>query len=264
MKAKDFEFDGKCLSDFGCMIVNFSKKGLETIDGAEITFNMTSNLGGSKYHLTSAVYESCLETTIQIAKYSCSADIQEILPIEFRELSKWLNRKKFLKFKILDEEHIDLYYNASVNSINRIELDGHLMGLELNIVTDSPHALKEPKAIVIKNLVQDGKHSLHDTSYEEGFIYPFMEIEIVEGGNLDIYNAIEDRHTYIANCVAGEIITMDYPVIQSSISSHDIQNEFNWQFFRVANTYENNKNDLTISLPCIIKLKYSPIIKVGL
>lgn len=264
MKAKDFEFDGKKLSNSGFIIVNFGDKGLETIDGAEITFNTVSSLNGSIHHMISTSYESCLETTIQIAKHSCSTGIQEILPTEFREISRWLNRRNFSKFKLLDESHIDLYYMASVVSIGKIELDGRLVGLELNIITNSPHAFKEPRIITINNTVQDGKHSINDTSYEEGYIYPQMEITVRQNGNLKIHNAIENRDTYIANCKVNEVITMDYPVIQSSDSSHNIQNDFNWKFFRIANTYDNSRNDLTISLPCFIKIKYSPIVKVGL
>ena len=264
MKTIDFELDNKCLSDFGFIICKFDSSGVETINGAQITFNTVSTLSGSKHEFISSVYENNLETTIQICKYSCNTDIQEITATEHREISKWLSRRRFLKFKLLDEEHIDLYYMAAVTNISRIELDGRLMGLELNIITNSPHAFKEPKTIIIKNTEQDGKHSINDTSYEEGHLYPFMEIEILEDGDLNIYNAIENRNTFIANCVAGEIITMDYPVIQSSISSHSIQNDFNWNFFRVANTFDNSRNDLTVSIPCTIKLVYSPIVKVGL
>ena len=108
------------------------------------------------------------------------------------------------------------------------------------------------------------KASLNDTSYEEGYIYPKMEIKIKKDGDLIIHNSIENRETYIANCKSGEVITLDYPVIQSSDSSHNIQNDFNWTFFRVANTYDNSRNDLVITLPCSIKSKYSPIVKVGL
>lgn len=315
MKASDFEFNGKCLSEFGCIIANFDGgKGLETIDGAEIAFNTISSLGGSIHHLVSSVYESCLETTIQIAKYSCSAGIQEITATEHRNLVKWLSQKKFAKFKILDEDHIDLYYNVAFSSISKIELDGRLMGLELNIITNSPHALKEPKTVIIQsrylyawekfyaingngkgestgryvtsydrnsypdNGIKDNyyyvyveekkefhnKHSINDISHEEGYIYPYIEITVNQVGDLNIHNAIENRETIIKNCRVGEIITMDYPVITSSDSSHNIQNDFNWQFFRVANTYGNSRNDLTISLPCTIKIKYSPIVKVGL
>ena len=187
----------------------------------------------------------------------------EITSTELRELTKWLNRKKFLKFKILDEDYIDLYFEASFN-ISRIEIDGKVYGLELEVTTNRPFALKEPRHITIKNTVQNGKHYVNDTSYEEGYIYPETEITVNQDGDLSIHNAIEDRTTFIANCKSGEVITMSYPVIQSSIASHNIQNDFNWNFFRVANTYENSRNDLTISIPCTIKLKYSPIIKVGL
>ena len=264
MKAFDFSYENKKLSDFGFVICNFGDKGLDTVsDGSQISFNTIPVAGGTKHELTSAQYEDCLGTTIQICKYSCNGSIQEITSTEHRNLTKWLNRKKFLKFKPMSKEYIDLYFEASFN-VSRIELDGRLFGLELEVVTNRPFALKEPRIININNTVNNGKHSINDTSHEEGYIYPHTEIVVANGGNLNIHNAIEDRNTYIANCVAGEVITMDYPVIKSSISSHNIQNDFNWNFFRVANTYENSRNDLTISLPCSIKIEYSPIVKVGL
>ena len=264
MKAYDFIYGERSLHEFGMIICNFGSKGLDTVsDGAQISFNTTPVLGGSKHRLVSTQYENCLETTIQICKYSCADGIQEITPTEHRELTKWLNRKRFLKFKPLSEEYIDLYFEASFN-ISRIEIDNRLFGLELQVITNRPFALKEAKTIIINNASNNGIHSIHDTSHEEGYIYPYTEIEVLQDGDLNIYNAIEGRNTYIANCTSGEIIIMDYPVIQSSISSHNIQNDFNWNFFRVANTYENNRNDLTISLPCTIKVEYSPIIKVGL
>lgn len=264
MKAYDFMYGDKYLSDFNFIICNFGSKGLDTVsNGSQITFNTIPTFGGSKHELTSATYEDCLETTIQICKSPCHGDIMEISSAEFREMTKWLSRKKFLKFKIIDEDYIDLYFEAAFN-ISRIEIDDKLYGLELEVKTNRPFALKEPRVIHIKNLVQDGTYSLNDISHEEGYIYPHTEVTVGEDGDLNIYNAIEDRNTYIANCVAGEIITMDYPVIQSSVSSHNIQNDFNWNFFRVANTFENSRNDLTISIPCTIRVEYSPIVKVGL
>ena len=264
MKAYDFQYGEHNLCDFGMILCKFDSGGLDTIsDGSEITFNTVSIQNGAKSELVSTVYENNLETTLQICKHSCTGGVQEITATEHRELTKWLSRKKFLKLKILDEDHIDLYYEAIIN-VSKIELDGKLYGLELTVQTNRPFALKEPRIIMIKNTETNGKHSINDTSHEEGYIYPHTEIVITESGNLNIHNAIEDRNTYIANCTAGEVITMDYPIIQSSISSHNIQNDFNWNFFRVANTFENSRNDLTISIPCTIKIEYSPIVKVGL
>lgn len=264
MKAYDFSYGDKNLSDYGFIICNFGDKGLDTVsDGCQISFNTISVLGGAKHELTSVQYDECLETTIQICKHSCSSGVQEITETEHRQLTRWLNRKRFLKLKIFDEDHMDLYYEARIN-VSKIEFNGQLIGLELNVLTNRPFALRDPKTINIKNLTLNGKHSFNDISHEEGFIYPYTEITMNASGNLKIHNAIENRDTYIANCVAGEVITMDYPVIQSSISSHKIENDFNWSFFRVANTYDNSRNVLTISLPCSIKVTYSPIVKVGL
>ena len=264
MKAFDFEFASKKLSSFGMIICDFGSKGLDTIsNGSKVSFNTVPVLGGSKHELTSVAYEECLESTIQICKNHCDSDVKEISSTEFRELTKWLCRKKFLKFKILDEDYIDLYFEAAFN-VSRIEIGGKLYGLELEVKTNRPFALKEPRILVVKNTIENGKHSINDTSHEEGFIYPHTEITISEDGDLSIYNAMENRTTLITGCVAGEVITMDYPVIQSSVSSHNIQNDFNWNFFRVANTFENSRNDLTISIPCTIKIEYSPVVKVGL
>ena len=312
MKAMDFEFNNRCLSEFGMILCQFGgSNGLETVtDGAPISFTTVPTMNGSKHNLTSSQYEDCLETTWQICKLSCSGGIQEITPIEHRNLTAWLCRKNFLRLKILDEAHIDLYYEAKID-ISRIEIDGKLYGLELTVTTNRPFAVKEARTILIsceegrevygwekynsgsefevvrlgyvtskdENAYPSGLHtdgyqyipvgevykaSINDTSYEEGYIYPHTEIIVGEDGDLKIHNAIENRETFIANCVANEVITLDYPIIHSSVPSHNIQNDFNWNFFRVANTFGNSRNDLTISLPCTIKIKYSPIVKVGL
>lgn len=265
MEAYDFSYGSKNLSDFGFILCNFGGyKGLESVsDGCQITFNTVPVLGGSKHNLMSTEYEECLEDVWQICKHSCDGGIQEIKESDHREITKWLNRKKFLKLKILDQSHMDIYYEAVFN-ISKIKIDGKLFGFELEVKTNAPFAFKEPKTINIKNTVANGKHSINDTSHEEGHIYPLTEITVNQNGDLKIYNAIENRSTYIANCIAGEIITMDYPIIKSSISSHKIENDFNWNFFRIANTYDNSRNDLTISIPCSIKITYSPVVKVGL
>ena len=91
-----------------------------------------------------------------------------------------------------------------------------------------------------------------------------MEIEILEGGDLSIYNDLDKRTMVIKNCVSEEKITLDYPIISSSLPSHKIQNDFNWDFFRIVNTFRTKRNNLTVSLPCNITIKYSPIIKLGI
>lgn len=264
MKAFDFSYDNKNLSDFGMIICQFSAEGLVTkVNGGQATFNTVSTLNGKKFELVDTQYEECANNVIQICKTPCFGNIMEISPTEFTNLTRWLSRNRFLKLKIFDEYYLGLYFEARFK-ISKIELDGVLVGLELEIETNTPYARKDPQSITIDNKVADGKHSINDISQEEGFIYPYTEITVNKSGNLNIHNLLENRHTSIKNVTAGEVITLDYPIIKSSDQNHKIQNDFNWNFFRIANTYEQSRNDVIISLPCTIKLKYSPIVKVGL
>jgi cellulose synthase/poly-beta-1,6-N-acetylglucosamine synthase-like glycosyltransferase len=122
------------------------------------------------------------------------------------------------------------------------------------------HQLDYPKDKLHITWVTDGSS---DDTNERLKAYPDVEIICKQDGNLVIHNSIEDRDTVIKNCIAGEVITMKYPVIASSIQSHQIQNDFNYNFFRVANNYRDRVNKITFSLPCTMKISYNPIRKVG-
>lgn len=264
MYATNFEYDGKFLSDFGCMICTFGSSDFETVDnGSVISFSTVTALDGSKYMLSSSSYDGYLESTIQICKSRKDNILHEFTVEEFRRLAKWLNRKQFHKLRFISEDYIDIYFEASFN-INRIEIAGKIVGLELNIITNRPFGKQEFDEIDISGSTENWEYLIFDTSDDEGFNYAKLTITINQSGNLSIYNAIEDRTTYVANCTQGEVITMEYPFITSSLASHKIQNDFNWNFFRLANTVDNIMNEITVSLPCDIVLSYSPTVKIGL
>lgn len=265
MKSYNFEYDNRCLSDYGFIICSFDNNGVKTVNnGSTITFNTVSTMKGAKHELVSTEYKDCLTTTFQICKHPCMTNAEEITLEESREIMKWLNRKGYHKFKLLDSyEYMDYYFEASFN-VSKIEFNGEIYGFELEVVTNRPYALQEPISFVIKNIQENGTKRIYSKSDDEGYIYPEMEITIDEDGDFEIYNSIEDRTMHISNCKAGEVIKMNYPIIESSLASHKIQNDFNWKFFRIANSFEDKANELTISLPCTIKMKYSPIVKISI
>ena len=267
MKAYDFEYDQLRLSDKGFMICRFDSGGIDTIlNGAEITFNTVSTMRGMKHELTSAEYEECLTATFQICKNLCDDRNIEISLEDTRDIMRWLNRKNFHKFRLLDDEYTGIYFEASFN-VSKIEMDGKTVGFELEMFTNRPFALYDTVVHTIKNIKAGSTKSIFSKSDEEGYIYPDMVIEIDGDGTFEIYNDFEDRTMRIANCKRGEIITINYPLIESSLGEEretKIQNDFNWEFFRIASTFKNRLNEFTISLPCTIKIKYSPIIKVGI
>jgi hypothetical protein len=264
MKSYDFEYDGLNLSDKGFIICKFGSNGTETIsNGSHITFNTVPTLRGAKHELTSTQYSDCLSTNFQICKHPCQTSDTEISVDEMRDIMRWLNRKEFHKFKLLNTEYINIFFEASFN-VSRIENNGRLVGFELNVITNRPYALHEPIPITIKNMQENGEFKIYSQSDDEGYIYPEMEITINSDGNFEIFNSLENRAMKIMNCKAGEVITVDYPMIKSSLNEHRIQNDFNWQFFRIANSFRNSINKIEVSIPCTIKMKYSPVVKVGI
>lgn len=264
MRFYDFEYDGLNLSNKGFIICKFGSDGTKTVsNGSNITFNTVSTMNGAKYELTSSEYDDFITSKFQICKHPCIADSMEISLNEYRDIMRWLNRKEFHKLKFLNEEYMNIFFEASFN-VSKIEINGKIYGFELEMFTNRPYALREPIYHTIKNLQENGEKTISSISDEDGYIYPQMEITINQDGDLEIYNDFEKRTMKIANCKSGEIINVNYPIIESSIPSHKIQNDFNWKFFRIAKSFKNRKNDIKISLPCIIKIKYYPIIKVGI
>lgn len=270
MKALDFEFDNIRLSDKGFMLCKFDSGGVDTVsNGSEITFNTVSTSRGVKHELTSIEYGDYITATFQVCSNLCDGRGEEISLEDARDIMRWLNRKNFHKFRLLDDEYSGIYFEASFN-VSKIEIDGKLYGFELEMFTNRPFAIAEP--VTVKFDAEAGEViNIYSKSDDEGYVYPNMEITIKEAGNLTITNYMEDRKMTINNCEAGEVITIEYPMISSSLGNNRktetaslIQNDFNWVFFRLASTFKNRLNQVEISIPCSVKLTYSPIVKVGI
>lgn len=267
MHACDFEYDGLYLSDFGFVICRFdSASDVESVNpGSQITFNTVSRNRGKKHSLTGTRYEECIEASFDICKDPSSHDDLRITDNEYRELMRWLNRNTFCKFSIVDDENIEMeprYYNASFN-IEKYKIDDILYGLNLSMITDAPFGYGAER--ILKFDIEDTSKSyaLIDTSDEIGYIYPSVKIECKTDGTILITNDKERCTTQIKNCHAGEVITIngDALTLSSTDNTHKIYNDFNFEFLKIGNTFNDRVNRLTISLPCKLEIRYTPIVK---
>ena len=279
MNFTDFEYNGRRLSEFGCIIccIN-SGGGLETKDiGNKITFNKLNFKGknnAQRFKLADTTYEEAFTTTFEIAKYNCNnVNDNYMSDEEARTLVKWLNQKTFHKFKMIytDGQFSNIYYNGSFN-IQMIVLGEKILGLSLTFESESPYGFYEP---IIYNMDFSGDNKefcIYDSSDESGFIYPEVKIEILEDGNLTLSNSMSEEKTVISGCTVGEIITLDgnNKLISSNKRDSTISNYFNYNFPKVINKNdefyseeEYAKNVYATNLKCNISLSYSPIAKIG-
>ena len=271
VSATDFEYDGQRLSSRGMIICSFdSKSGVTNSEpGSVITFNRVQRNGGRHHSMSSAVFNDCYTAVFHICKDPCQvrSDLYEEMKIssdEYRSLMRWLNRREFLPFRLYDEDlnGSTYYYDASFN-IKKIFVGDVLYGLELSMETDGPFAYGEE--VIVSGTIGSAGSSLEitDTSDDVGYLYPEVRITATGAGDISITSSYDNAATTIKNCTAGEVITLsgDAMTITSSVSTHNIANDFNYEFLKIGNTMENNVNTITASAPCQVTLRYHPIIK---
>lgn len=271
MRAIDFEYDNRYLSDYGFIICDFNfGSGANEIDaGSTITFNKISRHSGKKYSLSSTQYDECITTSFDICKNPDIYDPEdmEISNDEYRDIMRWLNRREFLKFQVIDDgndnfERDTCYYNASFN-IDKIKINEKLYGMRLKMETDKPFGYGQEQSVSWTFSDSNVSKILSDISDEIGYIYPTVIITINRNGDLSLYNELENCTTVIKNCKVGEVITLDGDthIITTTYISHDVCNDFNYEFFRIGNTINNRNNRISVSLPCNVVIKYTPTIK---
>lgn len=270
MYAANFEFDGKTLSDFGMMICSFEgKSGIETVSsGSDITFNQIQTTGSNRFNLYSSAYPSAYTTTFQICRHPDIIKSQEeaYLSTELVSmLQRWLCRKEYHKFKLLQENYEYLYWNATF-SAKQINSAHGIVGMELTLYTDAPFAYSE-EITAEYHCLAETSFDLYDASDEIGFIHPNMEITFLsDGETFTLKNSMDYKILKIKHCSADEKIYIDgkNQIISTSVPSHNIVNDFNYFFPKIVNTYSNNQNTFTPNMDCNIKISYSPIKKIGL
>lgn len=265
--ATNFLYDNEKLSDYGMILCQFDSNTTETISvGNNLTFNTVKTNASDRNCLASAAYEEPLSATFQICKCDCLTDDKYISPEELTALLRWLARRDgYHKFQLYQEGLEGTFFRGSFNNVQQIKVGGKICGLELTFVTDSPYGY-EDICFDFTTAAFVG-YSIFNMSNETGHLYPAEFVcKCLESGDLQIHNSLEDRITEIKNCVKDEIIMIDgnHKVIETSVPTHKLYNDFNYNYFRLGNTYDDNLNIITTSLPCEIHIGYELVRKVGL
>lgn len=270
MIATDFKYDNEKLSDYQLMLCEFDSNGSNTISiGNNLTFNTLQPSGSDKSILANAKYneDSVLTVKLQVCKNTCLQIADSIISLdEISYITRWLGRKEYHEFRIYQDEYEGIFFNGSFNNFNAITVDGKIYGLEFTFVADSPYGYLDTVSLDFTTTA-NVSYDITNLSHETGLLYPKkFTCKCLTGGNLEIYNSIEDRKTVINNCIEDEIISSEgeKKIIESNVKTHLLYNDFNYKYFRLANSYYNNINSITTSLPCEIHIEYNPIRKVGI
>lgn len=269
MYAVDFEFDGRRLSDFGCILISFAGMTEGSApSGADIVFSSEKSSFSDLYNIFSSYYNGPYSATFSICKNPCDTEsngLPHLTPLEVSTLQRWLCRRtKCCKFKPLADGYEDLYWNGWFSSQQHM-LGGNIVGLDLTFTADAPYAYMEDVELHFETDA-DESFIVNSVSFEEGYIIPDMTITFQSGGEFTLINDRDQKTMRIQNCSAGEVITISgkYLTIESSDLNHNLALDFNFVFPRIFNTVDETENVFTPNLACNIDIKYTPAFKVGL
>ncbi len=268
----DFYFNGQKLSDHGCIVVGFNTAFQDSIQFSDITFETIKNRSGESNKIVNAKYDNVLSSTFDVCKNPClyKTDEEKIFSdVEISDFMRWVNQKKYFKFKPIyeNDSYQELYFLGSFTSISGIIINGKVIGFTLTFTSNAPFGYADEKEYIASLSSPSDQFIFYDDSDEIGFCYPdFFQIECLSNGNLEFHNNRDTRSTVINNCLKNEVIIMDCSskIIQSSLNHPSLYNDFNYNYPRIFNDINDRFNIFSASISCNIKIKYSPIRKVGI
>lgn len=281
MRAEDFEYDGRLLSDIGMEIVQFdSGSGLETTTaGSALSLDTISTRSGRAFPLVATHYDEVFTANISI----CKPDGATVTTGEYRYIMHWLNQKQYKKLRILADELVGICFYGTFN-IEKVEHLGRIVGFNLEFTSNAPFGYGDQMQDSF-SLTANSSHIIDDNSDEFGDI-PFDSLVITCGdsGDLELTNAFDNRTTVIKNCTVGEVITINGKTMTVTSSlNRNVYDDFNFVYPTLSTTViidellgihpeltsdrheeaENRKyNDFSSTLPCSIVAVYTPIRKV--
>lgn len=269
---KDFEYDGKRLSDFNSVLSSDSGNGVQTVNaGNTIDFQTVELPFLKKVKTTKNKYGEMLTATLSIVKNPC--DSRYIYTQnEANGIYRWLNRMEFASFTPIyeDENWSQVFYHASFNvSTKRIGND--IVGFDLEMITDAPFAYYKEMVFSKTAVTSSNTLAFNDSSDEAGYQYPIVTIKCNAAGTLTLSNAADpDNDVVVKNCLKNEVITFsgDTKSISSSVAHTTLYDDFNYKYPRVVNSVEKNskdvrRNEYSTSISTDVTITYSPICKVS-
>lgn len=263
--ASQYIFDGILCDTYNLRLCSFEDNGgLQTSSaGSTIELTTAKHPHSNKWARYNAQYSAPIEFTIQVMK----TDGSEIDALEQEYINRWMIRRDDYKwFQFGQTDYMDIFFNVQVTESNILSVGNRNIGMSFKCVTDSPFGYSEIKTNTY--VFTNGNYINHiDQSSEIGYLYPTMEITIATAGTFGLTNAIDDNRLFkIDNCTVGEVITVDCEnkIITSTKHTHALYDDFNYNFFRFANTFSSSLNRLTATGDATVKFTYRLPRKVGI
>lgn len=262
IRTDRFMFDGKnSYTDFNLLVCNIGKEEDDTTSaGSKFTKKTHYSHTLKKWIYYGYEYEEHLTFTFDVIKNPCKTSNEAFTSNDIQSITNWLMRTDGDKEFYLPDKNIRFFgtcTNIDIKSVGEKKI-----GLSITLETNAPFGYSDLKECELSNssTAQSAK-TIYSYSTEEGKNFVDIKIECFHDTNVIIKN--DYGELTINNCVKGEVITIngETKVITSSVGTHKIYNDFNFQYLYIdkGNNYFEISGDDTF----YVWITYRDIYKVG-
>lgn len=241
-KVVDFTYDSKSSRDIGLKIVNFSSGGMDT-DSIGIPFEIEeTKIKRNPIPLFYGVEVTPkLSFKLQLAYLPDGLEGQNLITRQtMGAISKWLFKREYKLFKIMDTDYTNIVYNCMFQNPKQIQIGNIPYGIEVDVICDRPYGFY-PKTIS-KNIVTSQSFIIRNEGFDNDYILP--EIQFTTGATtnqLTITNITDNNKQMIFTGLnPNETIYINNRT-QQIISSTGLNrnSNFNFSWFRITPAYDN-------------------------
>jgi hypothetical protein len=243
-KTCEFQYDGKSSNDFNLKIVKFSDTGLRGAEliGIPLEIEEQKIKNNPKPFFYGVQIAEKLQFKIQIVVLPEDSGIlneNPLTPHTAGAISKWLFKKEYKEFKIIDTDYSNIVYNCIFQNPRRIELGMGTYGFELDVTCDRPYGYR--KQTITRNVSASSTFNLKNLGYTNDYIKPEIEFT-TSTSTMSIRNNTDNgrdfKFTGLSN---GETIYVNNEreeIVSSTGLNRNGNFNFNW--FRIVPDYYNN------------------------
>lgn len=240
-KVLEFQYDGKSSNDFSMKIVNFGGGGGVNTDNIGIPLEIEEDKikRNPKPFFYGVEVTPKLSFKLQLAYIPNDGAGQEILSRPtLGAISKWLFKREYKEFKIIDTDYSNIIYNCMFQNPRQIEVGNSPYGIEVDVICDRPYGIR--KQIITKTSTGSLTFNIQNIGFDNDYIYP--EVEFTASSTMSVRNNTDNNNTFaFTGLGTSETIYVDnrrQEIISSTGLNRNSNFNFNW--FRITPDYYNS------------------------
>jgi len=241
-KGIDFQYDGKSSSDFSLKIGQIGRSGINTeMTGIPLEIEEEKIKRNPKPFFFGVETTPNLKFKLQIFYIPEGNDgsmDKELSRGESGAISKWLFKREYKEFKIIDSDYSNIVYYAMFTNPKKIESSNKNFGYEVDIICDRPYPIR--RQIITKTVNGSLTLNIKNLGFDNDYVKP--EIEFTTSGNFSIKNITDNNKTMTFTGLSTNETVYVNTERQEIISStgNNINSKFNFNWFRITPDYYNS------------------------